>query len=269
MKNRQIKKRTGLIAGYLFAVLVLFALITSPAVADSDNRGRQYMPMISGGQSSSASCEISNTRYETLSVSGPAIGVNPEKNIDLNLRYRGFKQTNAPLNLVSYGPIDDRLAPQFSAMFGDNRLPGFVKTYQRYRWDDDCNCPVDTYSPWPATVLGMRTKLNEVIGAPDSGYDIGGGKEFMVLYAGDTGITLHVGREDELYGYVIHIEGICVEPDLLALYRQTHAAGRGELPALRARQPLGRALTDEIQVAVRDNGHFMDPRSRNDWWQGK
>jgi hypothetical protein len=29
------------------------------------------------------------------------------------------------------------------------------------------------------------------------------------------------------------------------------------------------AVGSEIQVAVRDTGSFMDPRSRNDWWQGR
>jgi hypothetical protein len=268
MNHLSIKKTAGLVVVLLIG-LGQALVVVSTALAESGSSGRQYVPMVSGGQALSNSCQIPNTRYETLSISGPSLNVNPEKNIDLNLAYRGYKQTTAPLNLVSYGPVDDRLAPQFPAMFADNRLPGFVNTYQRYRWDDDCNCPVDTYSPWPATVLGLRTQANEVIHTPDSGYDIGGGREFMVLYAGDTGITLHIGREDDLNGYVVHIEGLCVEPDLLALYRRTHAAGRDELPSLRARQPIGRALGDEIRVAVRDNGHFLDPRSRNDWWQGR
>ena len=70
-------------------------------------------------------------------------------------------------------------------------------------------------------------------------------------------------------GYTIHIEGVCVEPRLLALYRLWNEAGRGELPALRGGQPFGRARGDEIGVAIRDAGTFMDPRSRRDWWRGK
>ena len=81
--------------------------------------------------------------------------------------------------------------------------------------------------------------------------------------------TLHIGREDEFPGYVIHIEDVCTDPELLALYRQLHAAGRGELPALRGHQPFGVALGNEIKIAVRDTGSFMDPRARNDWWQGR
>ena len=115
----------------------------------------------------------------------------------------------------------------------------------------------------------MGVKPGETIYTPDSGYDIGGGYEYMVMYAGESDITLHVGREDNFPGYVIHLDGVCVDPDLLALYRQLHAAGRDELPALRGHQPFGRALGNEIQIAVRDSGSFMDPRSRNDWWQGR
>ena len=90
-----------------------------------------------------------------------------------------------------------------------------------------------------------------------------------MLYAGESGLTLHIGREDEFFGYVVHIDGVCTDPDLLALYRQRHAEGRRELPALRGHDPIGVALDREIQVAVRDTGSFMDPRSRNDWWQGR
>ena len=64
-------------------------------------------------------------------------------------------------------------------------------------------------------------------------------------------------------------DSVCTDPDLLALYRQNHAAGRGNLPALRGHQAFGVAVGSEIQVAVRDTGTFMDPRSRNDWWQGR
>ena len=74
----------------------------------------------------------------------------------------------------------------------------------------------------------------------------------MVMFAGGVGHHAHVGREDNFPGYVIHIDGVCVDPDLLALYRQRHAAGRDELPVLRGHQPFGRALGNEIQIAVRD-----------------
>ena len=48
-------------------------------------------------------------------------------------------------------------------------------------------------------------------------------KRQLVLYAGETDLTLHIGREDEFFGYVLHIDGVCTDPELLALYRQLHA----------------------------------------------
>jgi hypothetical protein len=269
MKLTQQLHKTGLGLVAVIAGLGLVVIALSVVRAESDNSNRLFVPMVSGGQPAANICDIPNTRYEALPVAGPPITANPDTDPNLNLDHRGYAPVNASLALVSYGPVTDRSAPQFPAMFADNRVPAFVKTYHRYRWDAGCNCPVDTYSPWPATVLGLRTRPGEVIAAPDSGYDIGGGNEFLVLYAGETGITLHIGRDDDLTGYTIHIDDVCVEPDLLALYRRLHSAGRGELPVLRGRQPLGRAVGDEIKIAVRDYGHFLDPRSRNDWWQGK
>jgi hypothetical protein len=269
MRIIQLPRAAGLVAFLFIIGLTLATFFPNSALADSDQSKRQFIPMVSVGTGSGNTCDIPHTRYEVLSVSGSPIRVDPERSIDLNLGYRGYAPTSAPLNLVSYGPVTDLSAPQFAAMFADNHLPKFVKTYQRYRWDEGCNCPTDTYSPWPATVLGLKTQPREVIAAPDSGYDIGGNNEYLVLYAGEKGITLHIGRDDDLTGYTIHIEDICVEPDLQALYRRMHAEGRRELPVLRARQPFGRAIGEEIKIAVRDNGHFLDPRSRNDWWQGK
>jgi hypothetical protein len=116
----------------------------------------------------------------------------------------------------------------------------------------------------------METAPYETIYTPDSGYDIGGGYDALVLYASQTQLTLNYTREDDVVrGYTIHIEEICVEPDLLALYQQANAAGRGSLPAVRGGQPLGRSPGGEIMVAIRDSGSFMDPRSHYDWWKNQ
>ena len=106
---------------------------------------------------------------------------------------------------------------------------------------------------------------------PQRGVTIGAdGYEALVLYASTERITLKYTREDNVIaGYTIHIEGICVEPNLLALYQSWNDKGRGHLPALMAGQGVGRADGNEIQVAIRDCGSFMDPRSRKDWWQGR
>ncbi len=254
--------------GLLVALVILLGLWgMTAAEAEARNGKKQYLPALVGGKQ--PTCDLPNTNYHSLTVAGPSLQVDPDRDENLNLSYRGYEKNSAPRKLVVLGAVFDTKAPQFSGLFADRRTPAFTNTYQRYRWDEGCNCRLDTYSTWEATVLGMGVKPGETIYTPDSGYDIGGGYEYLVMYAGASDITLHVGREDDFPGYVIHIDGVCVDPDLTALYRQLHAAGRDELPALHGHQPFGRALGAEIQIAVRDTGSFMDPRSRNDWWQGR
>jgi hypothetical protein len=245
------------------------AILAGIAQAEGDQSKKLFMPSVYGGVPAALNCDIPNTNYTSLGVFDP-MTADPATNPDINLGYRGYALVNAPLQLVTYdGKAPDTKAPQFPGMFGDNRTPVFTHTYQRYRWDADCNCPVDTYSPWPTTVLGMDVAPGETIYTPDSGYDISGGYEYMVMYAGPNDITLHIGIEDDTSGYVVHIDGVCTDPDLLALFQQLQATGRSQLPVLKGHQPFGKALGAEIQVAVRDSGHFLDPRSRNDWWQGR
>jgi hypothetical protein len=120
------------------------------------------------------------------------------------------------------------------------------------------------------TLAGMAVAPGETIHVPGSGYEIGAGYEVLVLYASKERITLKYTREDNVvWGYTIHVENVCVEPSLLALYESWNQAGRDHLPALRAGQAFGRARTDEIGVAIRDTGAFLDPRSRKDWWKGR
>jgi hypothetical protein len=92
----------------------------------------------------------------------------------------------------------------------------------------------------------------------------------LVLYASQERITLkYTGEDTVATGYAIHVEGVCTEPRLLALYEEMNAAGRHRLPALRAGQAFGRARENEIRVCIRDTGRFMDPRVRKDWWAGR
>ncbi len=259
----------------LAALPALLLLVAGLAVAHADDENarrtyRQFMPMAAGSkQPPPLNCDLPDTNYPSLSVIGDPLTVDPDTNPNLNLGYRGYERVNAPRQLVTLGPVHDANAPQLPGMFADRRTPAITNTYQRYNWDSDCGCPSGIESRWEATVLGLGTQRGETIYTPDSGYDIEGGHEYLVLYAGETDLTLHIGREDEFFGYVIHIDGVCTDPDLLALYRRLHAEGRNSLPALRGHQAFGVAVGKEIQVAVRDTGSFMDPRSRNDWWQGR
>jgi hypothetical protein len=85
------------------------------------------------------------------------------------------------------------------------------------------------------------------------------------LFAEAQRITLAYMRDDNPgWGYVLHIESVCVDPNLLSLYRSQNSQGwrsTGSLPALRNGERLGTALGQEVVVAIRDRGQFMDPRA--------
>ena len=229
---------------------------------------RAYLPLVSSYPPGCA--PIPGVSYGTLSISGDPTDRPAHLHADLNLALRGYEVTSAYLGLVYHYPTDDPKAPQLYTLFSPQRVPAFTTAYQVYQWDWGCNCRGDLADDFPMTVAGMGVTPGELIHTPASGYDIGSGYEVLVLYATEERITLKYTREDNVvYGYTIHLENICVEPRLLALYQAQNAAGRASLPALRAGQPLGYARSSEIGVGIRDCGMFMDPRSRNEWWQGQ
>ena len=288
--TRSVNKRAAL----LFAALIFLFLGIAVASAESprasrvvrvsprgaDNRiglraseiitQRTYLPMIARAF---ACAPISGEVYSTVAVISAPTNPPAEIHPDLNLALRGYVSTTGTLGLVNYGGPSDPNAPQLYTLFGDNRVPVFSAVYQVYDWDWVNNRRAAPISDWLVTLAGMVVTPTEIIRVPASGNDIGWqptGYAAMVLYAAPNRITLKYTREDNVVlGYTIHIENICVEPSLLALYNSMNAAGRARLPALFAGQGIGRAITTEIGVAIRDAGSFMDPRSRKDWWQGR
>lgn len=239
---------------------------SAPAFAQRTSSGAQsvFLPIIT----KSVSCVVPNATYNTIPIIPPATGGSVENNADINLFVRGYEPTSAALTLVEYGGGTDSNAPQLDTLFATPRVPNFTSAHQIYRWDWSCGCRNGLIDSWDTTLLGMGTVANETIHVPDSGYDIGGGNDVMVLYAAVDRITLKYTREDNVvFGYTVHIEDVCVDPNLVALYESLDAAGRSELPALVGGQPFGLAIEDEIKVSIRDAGSFLDPRSRKDWWQ--
>jgi hypothetical protein len=228
---------------------------------------RAYLPVVSRAPA----CQpVPGASYITLPPESPPSDRPAEAHPDLNLSMRDYQVTDAPKALVDYGsPGHDRMSPQLSGLFGVPRLPVFRNVYRVYDWD------------WPrmqrgallslplVTAVGMETYAGEILHVPASDYDIGSDCEALVLYASADRITLKYTREDNVVsGYTLHVESLCVDPGLLALYQQCNSAGRRTLPALRAGQAFGRARGGEVVVAIRDTGTFMDPRARGDWWLG-
>jgi hypothetical protein len=216
---------------------------------------------------------IPGETYDVLSVNPPPTDRPAEIHADLNLSMRGYEVTNAYKGLVDIGGGTDGNAPQLPGLFADNRTAVFSDVYQVYDWNWSCNCRGALLSAPLVTLAGLATTPDETVHAPDSGYGIGvlgSGYEVLVLYAALDRITLKYTRDDNVvHGYTLHVENVCVEPSLLALYQEWNAAGRSKLPALHPGQAFGRAMGNAIGVAIRDNGAFMDPRSRKDWWRGR
>lgn len=246
-----------------------------PARSASNITTTLYFPLIANALPDPCTA-IPNQSYGSVAVIGSPTSPPAALHADMNLSLRGYTPTVAANTLIDYGGASDPSAPQFANLFSPPRLPTFLTTYQVGKWNWTCNCQDGWDNEWDVELLGTGTRQAEIISAPASGYDIGlrpTGYEVMVLYATNQQITFTYGRYDSIVnpqgnGYAIHVENICVEPSLLALYNTLNAQGRARLPALNANQPLGRARGNEIQIAMRDSGMFMDPRSRNDWWHG-
>lgn len=215
----------------------------------------------------------SAAQYTTVPVDGGGLHHPDALHADLNLSLRGYAPTDAPPNLFDKdGPVDGD-PPQLAGIFEDYRPPTFGQSYRVNDWNWSCGehgCAAGPLDHVAATLVTLAASPGEHLGIPHRGAQVyGGGYKALVLYAEATRITLGYTREDSVAnGYAVHLENICVDPNLLALYQGSNAAGRGFLPALREDETLGTTPSGAVLVAVRDRGVFFDPRSRLDWWHG-
>lgn len=225
----------------------------------------------------------SSAQFDLIPIEGQPVRDYPDAvHGDLNLALRGYIPAAAPLELVTYNGSTDDSAPRLHGLFEPNRPAQLIAVYRVNDWQwDPAQCgghprgcpapPADTY--WPVTMIGLAAAPGEAVYIPERGPQIyPGGFIAMVLYAEETRLTLGYTRRDGVNsGYTVHLENVCVDPNLVALYRaQMDAEGwhaTGQLPALRNNQPLGVALDPGLGVAIRDSGAFMDPRSQKDWWR--
>jgi len=216
---------------------------------------------------------------------------------DKNLNLRGYTANTDPdlqRELVSYGSegVDPTQPPQFATFFKPYRAPTLVGFYRVHDWNwatsPDPGSRGDPLTSFPVTALGLETTLGEELCVPKSGYDIGvvavpAGFQVMVIYADEDSIALRYTGDDSsaTNGYTVHIDNICTDPNLLALYNALddpdgpryvyvpleEGSYLYNLPGVYAGQPFGTAKGTEIVVAIADTGQFMDPRSCNEWWQ--
>lgn len=183
---------------------------------------------------------------------------------DLNLSLRGWEPVDVERALVDIKDAGvDPDAPNLGDVFGPN--PDIVAVYNVHNWDWGCLCPGDLVDESEqAFLIGLKTTPGEPIFIPTRKQDIFGGNFFaMVLYADEDSLTLKYTPDGNVAsGYTIHYEGLYVDPNLLKLFNESKG---NELPGLTLETPVGVA-SDELIVAVRDNGKFFDARSLKDWW---
>ncbi|MCL6431826.1 MAG: hypothetical protein K6V36_13355 [Anaerolineae bacterium] len=279
----------GIVAVAILAVAVGGPYAGTPAApARAAGQYRTYLPFVAKAPTSVCPTSSSNQysagaamQYDLDDPVRPA-----EQHADKNLDLRGYTASTDPAlvrSLVNYGTDDENQPPQFATLFSPYRVPELTGFYRVYDWkwapSPDPGTRGSPLATWPITALGLRTTPGEALQVPVSAYEIGPGLEVLILYADEDTIALRYTREDSSgsRGYTVHLDNICTDPNLLALYRSLDCCnryvyvGRGwwgyDLPALPAGKPVGTARGSEAVVAIQDTGNFMDPRSCNEWWQ--
>ncbi len=252
-------------------VIVRRATIVPTAVQTPTNAPTATPHVLNAGTVSQAGpcAAIPGTSYYAFALNSPPTDRPAALHPDLNLALRGYAPVVQGASLVDYDGDTAGNAPQLDGLFGDRSLRPFKGDYAVYDWDWGSNTRGDLIEDPAVTLIGLEVTPGEVIHLPGAGTNIGLGYQALVLYAGPNRVTLkYTGDDNVRRGYTLHLENVCVEPGLLALYQQLNDAGRGRLPALHGGDAIGRATGTELGIAIRDNGTFMDPRSRKDWWRG-
>lgn len=213
--------------------------------------------------------QTSQQSYQKVKTASSYTFDSPAKNHpEINLELRGYVEVQEKAGLVRYGGDTDHLALKINSIFADGRVPTIMKTYQVYAWDYVYNKRSSkTEAAWPVSLIGLKAISGESLVVPPSGRNITETLQLMVLYADENRITFTNSLGDNWTdGYILHVEDICTDPNLIATYNEANATGRHYLPALPRGQVFGTAKTNEVKVAIRDSGEFMDPRSDKDWW---
>jgi hypothetical protein len=217
----------------------------------------------SEGSAELATASSSTNTYDLIPIDGNRESRPPEEHGDLNLKLREPQPADVEATLIDIpGSGIDPDAPKLSAVFE----PDFVETYFVHDWDWGSNSKGSLMDDGSAVVVGIKTTPGQPIFIPKTDRDIYDGKYVaVVLYASEDSLTYVYARAGNVAnGYTVHYEGIQTDPNLLALFQESEGS---ELPGLTLDTPVGVAAGDEIIVAMRDNGMFLDARSQRDWWE--
>lgn len=243
------------------------AAVASASKSTDATIGAAAAPASWGG-----SCPTTSSRqYALIPMENVDANHPPELHGDLNLSLRGHQPVDAEKNYTIYNGNVDLGAPLLHGIFADGRHPTISGVYQVRDWNWACRehgCPSDWLTNYPVNLMGAAVTPGEEIRIPRREAEIyGGGYIAAVLYAEESRLTIAYTRDGTMAnGYGVHLEELCVDPNLLALYHTGNGAGRKELPGLHLGDVVGVAGSGELKIAIRDRGTFMDPRSELDWW---
>lgn len=263
-------------AGYLNGTALPGTTATLPAISSIPG---QTLPLGSCSTNTSTSytelTDPDTVRNQPVHPDRPAnqpMETRAAQHADYNLNVRAWQAINAPKNLIDYGPVSHTFPPLLSTLL--EKPTSITSTHQVFNW----NWPSDTnqigtqgslLTKYPVTLIGLQTNAGDIIRLPDTTnqpVNVTGEKAF-VIFANQDSITLKYTREDNVVqGYTIHLKGITVNNNLLSLYNSWNSNGRVKMPAVKACQVIGTAQGNELLVAIRDNGDFLDPRSAREWW---
>lgn len=200
--------------------------------------------------------------YTLIPLEGARENRPAEAHGDLNLKLRDPQPITVDLNLVEInGSGLDPDAPNLASIFN----PDFTQAYTIHDWDWNCNCKGQLLRDEHLVLLGIRTTPGEPVYIPSRQQNVYRGSYYAtLLYAAEDTLTFVYTRAGNVArGYTVHYLGLQTDPNLVALFRQSQG---GQLPGLTLNTPVGIA-TGELIVAIRDNGTFLDVRSRHDWWE--
>lgn len=216
-----------------------------------------------GSESPGQSMVASTNSYDLIPIEGGRESRPPAEHADLNLKLREPQPADFEATLVDIsGSGIDPEAPSLAAIFE----PDFVGTYAVHDWDWGCNCKGSLMDDGSAVVVGIKTNPGEPIFIPQNERDIYDGKyHAVVLYASEDQVTMQYARAGSVVnGYTVHYLGLQTDPNLVKLFEESEGS---ELPGLTLDTPVGVAAGEELVVAMRDNGTFLDARSKRDWWE--
>lgn len=229
---------------------------------------------------------VTGEQYDSITVNKINDRI-PSKHADMNLSLRCYKEIANPttehLNFSPNGFRDDPKSPELYTIFNPARQIQVTSAYQVYDWDWN-NGPDGTRGSlldgdppppkeYPVTMWGIYAENNEALHVPKAGYNLGDNTSAIVLYAEENRITINFTRDDSVAnGYTMHYENICVDSNLLRAFRDLpdkDQKSREKLIKLTPGQAIGFPKNNEVHIAVRDRGMFMDPRSEESWWSNK